>query len=117
MVFLQAKGSANIENGRETTTAGVMHYSWIKGGRCGRTAKESRGTTKNTEELANPKCGSSIRDDEDLLVLTSGGDTSRFSGQDRSMQRPWLVQTGCAAAPAELGLWGVERRKTTEREE
>jgi len=30
------------------------------------------------------------------------------------MQRPWLVQTGCAAA--ELGLWGVERRKTMEKE-
>ena len=48
-------------------------------------------------------------------MLTSSGDASRFSGQDRSMQRPWLVQTGCAAA-AELGLWGVERRKMMERE-
>ena len=49
-------------------------------------------------------------------MLTSSGDASRFSGQDRSMQRPWLVQTGRAAAAAELGLWGVERRKTMERE-
>ena len=52
--FCKQKGSANMENGRETTTAGVVPYSWIKGSRCGRTAKESRGTTKNTEELANP---------------------------------------------------------------
>ena len=50
-------------------------------------------------------------------MLTSSGDVSRFSGQDMSMQRPWLVQTGCAAAAAELGLLGVERRKTMEREE
>ena len=28
-------------------------------------------------------------------MLMSSGDASRFSGQDRSMQRPWLVQTGC----------------------
>ena len=52
--FCKQKGSANIENGCETTTAEVMHYAWIKGGHCGRTAKESRGTTKNTEELVNP---------------------------------------------------------------
>ena len=50
-------------------------------------------------------------------MLMSSGDASRFSGQDRSMQQPWLVQTGCAAAAAELGIWGVERRKMTEREE
>ena len=35
----------------------------------------------------------------------------------RVMQRPRLMKTRGAAAAAELGFWGVERRKTMEREE
>ena len=80
---MQAKGSANIENGRETTTAGVVHYSWIEGSHCGRTAKESRGTTKNTEELANPN-----------VDLVYGTARTYWCWRAAEMRRGSLVKTG-----------------------
>ena len=37
------------------------------------------------------------------MLLNSGG-ASQFSGQNRLMQRPWLVQTRRSTAAAEFGL-------------
>ena len=101
--FCKQKGSASIENGCETTTRSYallvdQRRPWWK---------NCEGIARNHEEhrrTREPYCGSNIRDGEDLLVLMSSGGAPRFSGQDRSMQRPWLVQTGFTAEAAELVL-------------
>ena len=55
------------------------------------------------------------RKEENLPELLNSGGAQLNSGQIRLMQRPLVRQWRRSTTAAELGLWGVERRKTIQR--
>ena len=115
--FFGQKGSTSIKMGEKLLPQGVCTVFGSKEALVEELWRNRDETKKNREESWNPKCESTVRSSKVLLVPMSSGGRRRSLDQLRLMQRPRLRKTRGAAAVAELGFWGVERRKAMEREE
>ena len=72
---------------------------------------------KNTEKARNPNADLTFEKKKTYGCRFTAESRRRSLDQLRLIQRPRLRKTRGALAAAELGFWGVERRKTMEREE